>query len=127
MTKQTVAKIVVILLGVVLIGWLLWLAPFVREGVVMAAGKVGTPAVPFLRMALKDQDHKVREQAIIALRAIGADAVPSLVESLNDEDVSVRSQSAGALRILGLQATVAIPQLLEAVKDPEPQVRFEAI
>src|SRR5207249_10638914 len=112
----------VAVLGVLLIGCLLYQAPFVREMVVSIAGWIGAPSVPYLRkVASQDDDHKVRENAMRALQAIGADAVPSLTKSLTDADAEVRAEAARALLLLGDQAKEAVPILIESLKnDSDP-------
>jgi HEAT repeats len=89
------AKGVVVCLGLLLFAWLLWQAPFVREVGVEWLGKIGSPAVPVLRKALQDENHKVRGAAREALRKIGTDAVPPLVQALTDKDLGVRGDAAG--------------------------------
>ena len=84
-SAQTLGKVFVAALGIVLIGWLLYRAPFVREIVVSIAGWIGAPSVPYLRkVGSQDNDHKVRQNAMLALRTMGTDAVPSLTASLAD-------------------------------------------
>src|SRR5437016_3615111 len=100
-TKQTWAKLLILLLGIVLIGYLLYQDSWVRSKVVALAGELGEPAVPYLRHALQDENNKVRQQAHLSLVAIGADAVPSLAESLRDGDPKIRLEAAFALCLVG--------------------------
>ena len=125
---QTLVKVVVAFLGVVLIGWLLYRAPFVRELVVSIAGQIGAPSVPYLRkVASQDDDHKVRQNAMLALRAIGADAVPSLTASLADADAEVRAEAARALCFIGQPAKESVPSLIEVLtNDVDTTARQEA-
>src|SRR3954468_13445625 len=98
--REKLAKAAVVCLGVVLAGWLLSRAAWVREAGVRLLGKVGKPALPLLRRALRDDDTLVRQAAREGLAQVGEAAVPPLVESLGDRDPEVRAQSALALTVL---------------------------
>src|SRR5579872_470032 len=103
-SRQTLVKLLVGLLGVVLIGFLIYQDATVRATVVRIAGKLGKLAVPYLRSALQDESAAVRGQAHNALRELGADAVLSLLESLADPSPHIRAQAAYALTIIGRKA-----------------------
>src|SRR5207237_10525602 len=45
-------------------------------------------------------------------------AVPYLIVALKDRDAIARNLAAQSLRFLGAHATVAVPELIEALKDP---------
>src|SRR5690242_527550 len=126
--RQTWAKLAVALAGLGLILWLLWRADWFRELAVTGAGHLGTSAIPFLRHANTDPDHKVRDAARQALRDLGPDAVPPLIDSLDDASPEVRAESARALFYLAEWASPAVPRLIEMVKDdPDDAPRIEAI
>jgi HEAT repeat protein len=123
---QMLAKIIVSILGIILVGWLLYRSPSVREIVVSGAGRMGAPAVGYLRkVATTDDDIKVRQQAMVALQDMNADAVPPLLEALGDEDAEVRKEAAFVLCTLGgAQAKQAVPNLIDSLKnDSAPMVR----
>ena len=87
----------------------------VRANVTIALGKMDHAAVPALVAALEDQDAQVRRNATRALGDIGdPTAAPGLIGVLNDEDWEVR---AGAAVALGGMGSVAVPALIEALKD----------
>src|SRR5438552_15019449 len=75
--RHTLVKVLVVCLGVVLIGWLLYREPGVRAFIVSCSDRLGPRAIPYLRGALQDPDISVRQAAGQALRRIGADAVPA--------------------------------------------------
>jgi HEAT repeat protein len=114
--QQTLAKLLVGFLGIVLIGCLLYQDATIRTAVVGVAGKLGKPAVPFLRNALHDESSQVRGKADHALRELGEGAVPSLADSLADPDPQIREEAARALLIVGKKAKLALPVLLLAFK-----------
>lgn len=104
------AKGLVICLGLLLVGWMLYRTGWVREIVVGRLAGIGRPAVPLLRSALQDEDHKVREAARNGLRSLKAEqAVPSLIESLRDPDPAVRAQACAALQLFGKEAAQVAP------------------
>jgi HEAT repeat protein len=125
MKKQTLAKALVALLGVLLIGWLLYRAPWVREMIVAAAAELGAPAVPYLRkLALRDENRHVQHRAREALQKMGAAAVPALIEPLADDDAEVRIEAAYALIHLAGDAQAALDPLIAALQhDTDPTVR----
>src|SRR5437868_3006123 len=128
MKKQTVAKGVVLLLGLVLIGCLLYQSSLVRELVVSVAGNMGTAAVPFLRHAYQDEDNKVRQRAGTALRELGEDAVPPLTASLQDTSLDVRREAACALRVVAHKAQSAVPVLIETLtNERDKQIRRDVV
>jgi HEAT repeat protein len=119
-------KALVLVLGLLLFGWLLWLSPLVRQIGVPWLGKLGTPAVPMLRHALQDDDHWVRAAAAEALRKVGPAAVSSLVEALTDASARVRAEAAFALGVLGVDAREVASSLVQALTDADARVRAEA-
>jgi HEAT repeat protein len=75
-------------------------------------GRIGSPAVPALIAALKDERGDVRRVAAWELGRMGApavDAIPALLATLTDEDGEVRVAAAEALE------RVATPEALAAV------------
>src|SRR6266404_1451345 len=100
---QTIAKWLVGCLGMLLIGWIIYLTPLGRELAVSSLGKIGPVAVPLLRHALQDEDNGVRWAAHDALKELGTKAVPSLVHALQDKDARVRAEAADALSMLDLK------------------------
>src|SRR5262245_14892402 len=91
-----------------------WLAPHAEA------------ALPALGEALRDEDRRVRRLAAETLWFVGPDAqavIPALVGALGDKDERVRSMAVAALVRAGPRA---VPQLLEALKDPNARARREA-
>ncbi len=73
----------------------------------------------------------VRYRAIEGYRVLGAAAkasVPWLIECLSSEpDPAVRADVAAALGWIGPEARAAIPALLKATNDPDPDLRRSAL
>ena len=91
--------------------------------------KIGSPAVPALIEALKDENRQVRWRAASALGEIGPEAspaVPSLIDTLQDEDGYVRRIAAYALGKIGSAAVTAVPQLTGALQAQDRNLRLVA-
>lgn len=77
------------------------------------------------------QADVVRYRAVQGYGALGAaakDAVPSLIQIMDSEaSVEVRSDVAAALSAIGPQAKAAIPVLLKAAGDKNPELRKSAL
>lgn len=99
----------------------------VRNDAVLLAGMYCTKKKELIAgvlIALKDKDDAVRRNAISAIRTCGADskpAVPILIEMLKDKDLDYYVSH--ALADLGV---VAIPALIEALKNPDASIRAGA-
>lgn len=76
--------------------------------------------------ALRNKDDASHQSAPGALAKIGSPAVPALVEALRDEHKDVRSSAAYALGRIGPDAKAAVPALVEALKDEDEGVREAA-
>ncbi|AFZ22543.1 PBS lyase HEAT-like repeat protein,HEAT repeat protein [Cylindrospermum stagnale PCC 7417] len=88
---------------------------------------IGSPAVPSLIEALKNQDHNLRWHAASILGDLGAEAapaVPALTAALQDEDGQVRLYATLALGNIGTAAKAAVPSLIAALQDKEQYVRI---
>jgi HEAT repeat protein len=101
----------------------------VRIAVAAALGALGSAeAVESLSAALKDSNAGVRAAAAASLAEIGSkDAVLALVASLKDGDAGVRTRAADALGRIRSHEPTAVAGLLEALSDPEPEVRLTAV
>ncbi|WP_324632903.1 HEAT repeat domain-containing protein [Phormidium sp. CCY1219] len=94
-----------------------------RRQAINTLRRIGSPAVPALLDALRDEDKEVRSAATFALGAMGADAteaIPALINSLTDADDRLRLDAAVALRKIGAPA---VSQLNAALKHSELNVR----
>jgi HEAT repeat protein len=101
----------------------------VRHDAANAIVKIGSPAVPALIEALKNENKQVRWRAASALGAIGTEAsaaVPALITTLQDEDEYIRRIAAYALGKIGPQASAAVPELLDALQDSDRNLRLVA-
>ncbi|NLB00605.1 MAG: HEAT repeat domain-containing protein [Methanomicrobiales archaeon] len=127
----------------------------VRWKAAEALGKLGTPAVEPLTASLRSGSVDVRWMAAVTLGDIGdPTAIPALIDALDDEDTYVRSRAALALGAIGEPARTeiiaalssgsehirqsavmalgrlgdesSIPPLIEALSDPDNEVRRQA-
>jgi HEAT repeat protein len=104
-----------------------------RWAATIALLRIGIEAkelVPLVLSMAADAEDEDREHALWALPAIGADpaaAVPVLKKALQDEHAQyARMLAAQALAKYGSKAKEALPALLQALADPDPQVRVDA-
>lgn len=82
-------------------------------------------AIPDLVNLLKDGDGADGQMAAFVLSRIGPSAVPALEIALTNSDGGVRLRAAEGLRTLGAPGEPwSVPQLLGALKDPDPVTRF---
>ena len=91
-----------------------------------ASHQIGPPSAPSLVRALEDQDQWVRGQAAMALVEMGAAAEPSvrrIVELFRHEALEVRVAAAAACGGMGQGA---VPELITALADRDPNVRWSA-
>ncbi|HLY60651.1 MAG TPA: HEAT repeat domain-containing protein [Terriglobia bacterium] len=107
----------------------------VRLRAISAMQSIGPASVPSLRALLApgqlQHQDKDRWCVIMALGRLGAAAAPAKAELVTilrtEPDHDQRSQAAQALGQIGTDARVAIPALIEALRDPHHSVRFHAI
>jgi HEAT repeat protein len=86
--------------------------------VLASIGPAAQPGVAALIRAVVDPDPVVRREAVRALVAVGAEvhlAVPVLGRAMDDTDPAVRARALEGLSRLG---EAAVPDLIEAVKNP---------
>jgi HEAT repeat protein len=91
--------------------------------------QIGRPAVAGLIEAVKDPEPLVRARALWALGMIGPDALEALAPVggfLKNQDAGVRWMAAGVLTEMGASAGPAMPLLIKALRDPDPDVRLQA-
>ena len=94
----------------------------VRGNAAEALKKIGSPAVPALVEALKDEDKDVRAHAAETLGNIGdPSAIPALTEALNDAGVRIIATEA-----LGKLGASGVPALVEALRCSHPGVNITA-
>jgi HEAT repeat protein len=104
--------------------------PRQRLTAVLALGEAGrdaVPALPELTAVLKDSQVLVRRAAAQTLAGLGTDAAPAaaaLAKALRDADPLVRQLAGQALTEVG---ELAIPPLLDALKDSDWAVRATVI
>lgn len=104
-------------------------APNVRATSAYLLGQLreaGRPAVPDLVQCLGDEDPMVRYRSIRALSKIGMVAAPDLAEALRDREPVVRYGAAKALGGMGNEARYSAGALMNALNDPQANVREAA-
>jgi len=96
-----------------------------KDRAAVALGHLGPRARPALSLLL--DRLRAGDAATIALAELGPASIPGLTEALTDPAAAVRRRAAKALRIVGPAARSAAPALLERLKDPDPDVRVDAV
>ncbi|MBC8235964.1 HEAT repeat domain-containing protein, partial [bacterium] len=100
-----------------------------RRKAAWALGQIGESAKTVLVTALKSESDLIRVGAAYALYQIDESklsmVMPVLIEGLNDDE-DVASDAAWALGEIGAAAKDATPTLIEALKNPSPNVRRSA-
>lgn len=99
---------------------LITLSAFAPAGPLPAADEA---VVKRLVEALKDSDLEVRMHLGAALSKCGAAAVEPLAAALKSASADQRAGAAYALGLIGSAARPALPTLLDALSDPELEVR----
>lgn len=95
---------------------------FVRETIVWALVRIGTPAVDTVSALLLHDDAAVRTQAAHALSKLGdTRAAPMLLQALRDTSTAVVQKAAYALGVL--KAVTAIPALVALLEHETPELR----
>jgi HEAT repeat protein len=80
-----------------------------------------------LKKSLKDPDPEVRRNAALALGNMGdAEVLPLLRKALAEEGLIDRQKAALTLKNLGPKAEPAIPDLIQALQDPDPTLNVNA-
>lgn len=99
----------------------------IRQQIIQILWQVGgAKSVPVIVEAMRDKDDNVRQQAIWGLQNVQGDikaALPSVRPLLKDANAQIRHS---ALIVLGRMGNDAAPDLLEALKDKDGQVRLLA-
>lgn len=125
--RHRLAKVLVGLLGIALIGWLLWQSPLLRETAADGLGHLGSISSPVLASLACDEDARVRLAARAALIRVGPAAVPSLTRQFHQKNAEDRRQIIFALKLIGAEAQAAIPLLIDATQDENEEVRMAAV
>ncbi len=73
--------------------------------------------VPTLIASLTDKDPEIHRNVTQALRSLGTDAIPSLIDVLNGKNTQMRAAAAILLGNMGPQAEMAMPTLLNILKN----------
>ena len=89
-------------------------------------GPKATSAVPVLGKALRDTSSGVSMRAAMALGRIGPPAVPELTKALKDNHDQTRQSAIYGLSLAGADAHTAVPSLIEALQEPNPEIRDRA-
>jgi serine/threonine protein kinase len=92
-------------------------------------GSYAGVAVPQLISFLQEDDAQLHSLASDALAKIGEESVLPLAELLKHEKLEIRRRGASTLEKIGVQAKAAIPQLIQALEDSDPDgdVRWYAV
>jgi HEAT repeat protein len=100
-----------------------------QEAVVDALGRIGSPARESLPAVARaagrsvDLDVAIKRATGTILASTDSQDVGALVKQLSSGDASFRLRAVKALGDLGPAARFAIPDLITALRDPDPDVR----
>jgi HEAT repeat protein len=97
----------------------------IQSSAAWALGDFGPSAVPALVVALGHTDDDVRGWSAVALGHIGVEAreaVPALIEVVKSRNCT-KSRSSAAVALGCIKSEVAIPVLIDAVKDNDADLR----
>ena len=83
--------------------------------------------VPELINILQEEDLDLHISASNTLARIGEDSVSFLAKLLNHEKVEIRIRAASTLEEIGSRSQSAISQLIEALEDSDPYVRWYSV
>jgi len=122
--RATQPEIAVRLVGILNDPNLGMLAPFAAD----TLGAAGGEAVPSILELLRHKQVQRQQYgllAVMALPALPPEVLEALLESLRSKDLSIRE---AAILALGRQkATAAVPQVIEALADPDENVSIAAV
>ena len=84
--------------------------------------------VSLLRQLLEDENKHVRDAASAALRRVGESSAHSILDELNSPDAQIRKDAIQALgqSLILREIPAAIPPLIEALFDEDPEIRYLA-
>ncbi len=83
--------------------------------------------LPWMIIALENEDKSVRDRAVASFSLIGSDAVPSLIEALASDMPHKRASAAESLSMIGPGAKSAVEALLALQNDTDKDVHMWAI
>lgn len=104
-----------------------------QEAIVYALGLIGSPARDSLPTLARtngrsvDIDQAIKQSTDLILAASDSEDVNALVRQLSSRDPSVRLRGVKALGVLGPAARFAVPDLITALGDNDPDVRRAAV
>ena len=87
-------------------------------------GRAAKKAMPTLRHAMTNEDHRIRAAAAEALGKMeleGADGVPELLHALQDKKLAVQREAVTALVLL---TSAGVPDLLQKVREADRKMRL---
>jgi len=87
-------------------------------------GPVAKPAIPDLQKMLNNTDNDF--QVANALAGIGPDAIPALTNTWSHSKPAIRRSGFTALVDMGTNAETALPFLVMALRDADPDIRWAA-
>jgi HEAT repeat protein len=85
--------------------------------------RMGNDGFTLLRQACRADNQAIRYRAVSCIGRMGAESLPLVLSALCDPDVETRRAAADGLWECGLALDDALPQLLQAMNDPNENVR----
>src|SRR5262249_28579191 len=102
---------------------------YARAGIAKALAAIGPDAkdaVPALVAVFKEQDLEAQYEVTEAIGRIGKAAVAELKQNLNDPDLTIQRCMKDSLGSIGADASDAISDLIDLIKNPDCLNRFTA-
>ncbi len=97
-----------------------------QSQVAQTMGKIGSPAVAYLKKALDHKNNSIRQSALQGLREVGGAGVPVLVDALGSKHDDVRQSAAQQLGYMRVTDRLVVIGLAYALKDKYRSVRLSA-
>ncbi|WP_414549542.1 HEAT repeat domain-containing protein [Anabaena sp. CCY 0017] len=89
---------------------------------------LGKPRIEAEIQKLKSRDIDIRRNALETLKQEPQESIPALIAKLrNREDSEIQSEAAWAIGQMGVEAKIAVPDLVKALKSQNEQVRLKAV
>jgi HEAT repeat protein len=101
---------------------------FVLPTYAVYAQSLGQPKIKAEIQKLKTRDIEIRKKVIKTLKQASKESVPVLIEVLrNSQDAELQASAALVLGQIGVESKIAVPDLVNALENPNEPVRFEAV
>jgi HEAT repeat protein len=101
----------------------------VRHNALLSLQNMGTAAKlaePYVVELLTDIDPQMRQDAFRTLQNLGVDPRPGLKKALGNPDLTIRIKTASLMSTLDLEVELAVPVLLDGLKQKDETLKMQA-